>query len=156
MADALAVIGIVGSIASIIDILGKTIAAIRKIQSEWQEADLTFLCLASEVVALRAALTKIKEWAELDDTEAHHQLTMDLETSLSCCRILVSKLDNELSRFHQTSEHTLDFSSKRKLVLGRQDIEAIEKLIQRQTIALNLLLTACNWYSPLTISPFPD
>ena len=144
MADALAVIGIVGSVASIIDVLGKTIASIRKIQSEWLEADLTFLCLASEVIALRAALAKIKEWAELDNTEAHHQLTMDLETSLSCCSILVSKLDNELSRFHQTSEHRLDFSSKTKLVFGSQSIEGLEKLIQRQTIALNLLLTACD------------
>jgi hypothetical protein len=145
MAEAIAVIGTAGTIANIIDILGKTINTIRELRNGWKEADFTFLCLVSQLGALRAALTKIKEWADVDMADPHHQLLMDLDTSMSCCRILISKIDDRMSELHQSPDETLDFSSKMKIVFGSKSMDDLQKMIERQTNALTLLLTACNW-----------
>jgi len=145
MAEAIAVIGTAGSVANVIDVLSNTIATIRELRNEWKEADLTFLCLVSQLAALRAALTKIKEWADVDIPDLHHQLVMDLDTSMSCCRILISKIEGRISELHQTPDEKLDFSSKMKIVFGSKGMDDLQKSIERQTNALTLLLVACNW-----------
>ncbi len=71
-------IGTVGAIAKIIDVVSKTIGIIRELQNEWKEADLTFLSLAAQLTAFRAALAKIQEWTDNDLGDSHHQLVMDL------------------------------------------------------------------------------
>jgi hypothetical protein len=145
MADPISIIGTFGAVANIIDVVGKTISTIRELRDEWKEADLTFLSLAAQLTALKAALTKIKEWTDNELGESHHQLVMDLDVSMSCCRMLIGKINILLSKLHQTADETLDFSSKVKLVFGSKTIDDVQKLIEQQTSALTLLLTACNW-----------
>lgn len=73
---------------------------------------------------------------------------MDLDDSISCCKILMEKIDAVVSRLHRTpSEGTLLFTSKMKLVFGSTSIDGVQKLIENQTNALTLLLTAVNRYS---------
>ena len=145
MADPISIIGTFGAVANIIDVVGKTISTIRELRDEWKEADLTFLSLAAQLTALKAALTKIKEWTDNELSDAHHQLVMDLDVSMSCCRMLIGKINTLLSKLYQTADETLDFSSKVKLVFGSKNIDDVQKLIEQQTSALTLLLTACNW-----------
>ena len=146
MADPISIIGTVGSLANIIDTISKSISAAHKLQSEWKEADLTFLSLVAQLTALRAALTKIKDWMDQDlDENSHYQLIVDLGISMSCCQKLISKIDTLMSELHQTPDQTLDFSSKVKLIFGNKNIDNVQKLIKHQTSALTLLLTACNW-----------
>ena len=145
MSEAIAVIGTVGAVASIIDILGKTIGAISEVRDEWKEADFTFLCLISQLTALRAALTKIQEWVDTEIADPHHQLVMDLSTSTVSCRVLISKLYGRVSELHQSTNKTLDFSSKIKLIFGSKSMDELQKMIERQTNVLTLLLVACNW-----------
>jgi hypothetical protein len=145
MADPISIIGTFGAAANIVDVIGKTISTIRELRDEWKEADLTFLSLAAQLTALKAALTKIKEWMDNEFGDPHHQLVMDLDVSMSCCRMLIGKIDLLLSKLHHTADETLDFSSKVKLVFGNKNIDDVQKLIEQQTSALTLLLTACNW-----------
>jgi hypothetical protein len=145
MADPISIIGTFGAAANIVDVIGKTISTIRELRDEWKEADLTFLSLAAQLTALKAALTKIKEWTDNEFGDPHHQLVMDLDVSMSCCRMLIGKIDLLLSKLHHTGDETLDFSSKVKLVFGNKNIDDVQKLIEQQTSALTLLLTACNW-----------
>jgi guanine nucleotide-binding protein G(i) subunit alpha len=145
MTEAIAVIGTAASVANIIDVLSSTISTIGELRKQWKEADFTFLCLVSQLTALRAALAKIKEWADVDIADPHHQLVMDLDTSMSCCRILISKIDGRISELHQNPNEKLDFSSKMKIVFGSKSMDDLQKMIERQTNALTLLLTACNW-----------
>ena len=88
----LEIVGAVGAIINIIDGISKTISTIHAIQSKWADADLTVLSLAVQLATLRAALTKIEEWLD-GDAEMHHQLTMDVDTSIAGCHLLMSKLD---------------------------------------------------------------
>ena len=145
MADPITIIGTLGAAANIIDVLSKTINTIREIRNEWNEADVTFLSLVSQLTALRAAMTRIKEWMDAEPDDLHYQLIMDLDVTLSCCRMLTSELNKRISELHQTPNETLEFFSKVKLVFGSKSINYFQKLIEQQTSALNLLLTACNW-----------
>ncbi|KAK4210542.1 G-protein alpha subunit-domain-containing protein [Rhypophila decipiens] len=144
MADPISILGTAGAVANIIDVLGKVITTFAELRSQWQEADLAVLALESELAALNAALTKIKEWAESYSDDPHYQLTMDLDRCVVCCRLLIGKIDAEISKFQKTTENQLDAASKFRLLLKTKDFEHIQQMIGRQTAAVNLLLTACN------------
>lgn len=94
MADPITIIGTVGALANIVDLVSKTIKSMRDLQGRWKQADLTFLSLAAQLTALRAALQKIQQWSvgELAG-DPDYQLIMDLDVSISCCRLLIGKFD---------------------------------------------------------------
>jgi hypothetical protein len=148
MAEAIAVIGTAGALVNIVDVLSKTIKTLNDLHSSWKDADFILLCLVSELGALRTALANIQEWVDTnEDADLHHQLIIDLGNSLSCCRILISKIDGQLSELQQNQDEKLVFTSKLRFLFGSKGMEELQKVIQRQTSALTLLLTACNWYS---------
>ena len=151
MADPVTIIGTAGAAANVISVLTSAIDNSRKFCIEWRDADFIFLNLIAQLTALRAAVEKIQDWI-LSDTEAHHQLIMDLDLSLYCCQILIEKIDSKLSEF-SLNDLRLDRISKIKLLFGGKSMDNIQKMIERQTHALTLLLTACNWYR---ISPISD
>jgi hypothetical protein len=148
MAEVIAVIGTIGAVCNIVDVINKTIALIGNIRSKWNTADLALLSLASQLTALRAALTEIQKWLELNTEDMHHQLTMDLDVSLSCCRLLASELETFFTRLNTNDTSTmfpLSVSGKMKIVASGQSADDIQKLIEQQISSLTLLLTACNW-----------
>jgi hypothetical protein len=145
MAEALAVIGAVGAVCNIVDVISKTITLIGDVQSRWKLADLALMSLASQLTALRAALTEIEKWLRANSQEMHHQLVMDLDVSLSCCHALAAELEKFFTRLNTSPAHPLSASGKMKIVIGGQSANDIQKFIEHQTSALTLLLTACNW-----------
>lgn len=145
MAEALAVLGGLGSIFSIVDGISKVIGMISDLRTKWDDADLTLLSLASQLTALRAASAKIQEWIDQDLQDAHHQLVMDLDVSVSCCRLLICKIESFFTDLAQLTEKPLDLRNKFKVVFGSAGPESVQRLVERQTSALTLLLTACNW-----------
>lgn len=145
MAEALAVIGTAGTVANIIDIVVRTIVAINDLRSAWTEADLTLLCLGTELGALRSALARIQDWVCTDDAALHHLFVMDLDNSVACCRLIMSKIDCEISKLKHCPDGSLSLTGKARFVFGKKGMEELESLVQRQTSALMLLLTACNW-----------
>lgn len=137
--------GGVGSIFSIVNGISKVVCTIQELQVKWGEADLTLLSLASQLIALRAASTKIQEWMDQDLQDTHHQLVMDLDVSISCCKLLMKKIESFFTDLAQLTEKPLDFREKFRIVFGSSGPESVQKLIQHQTSSLMLLLTACNW-----------
>jgi hypothetical protein len=144
MAEALAV-GSVGAICSLVAGIGKVILLITDISAKWEDADLTLLSMASQLTALRAATTKIQEWTEGGLQNAHHQLIMDLDISIKCCQLLISKTEGFFAELADLTDKPLDLRQKFKVVFGSAGPENVQKLIERQTSALTLLLIACNW-----------
>lgn len=145
MADPISIIGTAGAVANIIDVLAKTIGTIHEVHQQWKNADFTFIDLIAQLTALKAALTKIQEWADTDLADQHHQLVMDLDVSVTCCRMLVGEVGAQINDLHSTSKGSLDQGSRIKLVFGNSKMEDLQKMIERQTNALTLLLSACNW-----------
>ncbi|PVI03867.1 hypothetical protein DM02DRAFT_625395 [Periconia macrospinosa] len=144
MADPLTIIGSAGAICNIVDVLGKTISNLNDLRSRWENSDIILLGLTSQLVSLRAALEKIQVWNASDEPHAHHQLVMDLDVSISCCKLLLTKLDDFVTSLNQPASKPLDMTGKAKVVFGISRLDEIQKLLERQTNALVLLLTACN------------
>lgn len=144
MPDPITIIGATGAVANIIDVIGKTINGLRELHSRWKEVDFTFINLIAQLTALKAAVNKIQEWMESDVVEPHHQLVMDLEASISCCRMLIDKIDSQVSELRQKADYTLEFQSKMTLIMKSGILEELQKMVERQTNALTLLLSACN------------
>jgi hypothetical protein len=146
MADPITIIGTVGAVANIIELVSKTINSIHDLRGKWKEADLAFLSLASQLTTLRAALTKIQEWSD-DELSAYsdYQLIMDLDLSISCCRLLVCKLDDFFSKLDQSTNKPFDIAGKVKFVFGTKKLEDVQKMVERQISVLTLLLTSCQW-----------
>ena len=145
MAETIAVIGTAASILSLLETLGTVIASINKLRHKWKGADLIHHCLVSQLIALKAALQNIREWAD-DIADTDHQLVMDLDDSLVCCKRLISEIERGISKLHQTRYHVLTLNSKMKIVFGNRSLDDLQKMIGRQTSALNLVLTAYSWY----------
>ena len=130
---------------TIVEVIARSVTTIRKLATEYKEADLSVLSLITQLSALGSALSKIAEWVRADDVEQHHQFVMDLDLSLSCCEVLLTKLDGHLSELHQNPDGTLDIPSRLRLIFQSSSVEQLEKMIERQTSALALLLQAINW-----------
>lgn len=143
--DPCTILGAAGALANVIDVLGKTLRGINDLRCQWRDADLSVLTLESQLSALGTALVRIKQWTEASDGEIHHQLVMDLDSSVACCRLLVNKIDAEVSQFRY-SNNMLLASSRFKLLLKTKDFEKVQVMLERQTGALGLLLMACNTY----------
>jgi guanine nucleotide-binding protein G(i) subunit alpha len=157
MADPVSVIGAAGSILGILEVLCKSISTLHELHSRWKEAEFTFINLVSQLTALKAALYKLQEWIDSDIADLHHQLVIDLDVSITCCRMLVGKIDTHLSEMNQGAvfpgaRNTLGVESKIKLVFKSGELEDLQKMLERQTNALTLLLTACNWCAPAPTS----
>jgi len=145
MAEALAIIGSLGAICNLVDVIGKVVSLINDLVSKWEDAELTLLSMASQLIALRAASTKIREWMERGLGDAHHQLIMDLDVSIKCCQLLINKIESFFLELDASSGKSLEVRQKFKIIFGSAGPENIQKMIERQTSALTLLLTACNW-----------
>jgi hypothetical protein len=145
MADALTIIGTAASVVQIVEVLAKTLSRLSELNERWRQADCTFINLIAQLSALKAALNKIQEWMDADIDETHHQLVMDLGLSIECCRVLIDKMDSEVSGLHRSADNGLNSQGKIKLMIKNGKLEELQKMVERQTNALTLLLTVCNW-----------
>lgn len=146
MAEVLAVIGSIGAIANIIDATSKIITTISDVRGHWKNADLTLLSLASQLTAIRAALRRIHEWLDSESANAHHQLIMDLDETLSFCEVLVAKIDSLFIGWRGLIHDPTSMTTRWKVTFGNKGLDNVLLLMGRQIDALTLLLTACRWY----------
>lgn len=145
MAEVVAVLGSIGAIVNIIDAASKVISTIHSLQTQWKDADLTVLSLASQLSAFRAALRRIQEWLDSEVPAAHHQLVMDLDETLSFCNILIVKIEALSADWKSLLGDPTAIAGRWKVTVAAKGLENVLVLVERQTNALVLLLTACNW-----------
>jgi hypothetical protein len=133
-----------GAVANIVAILGRSLVVVAELRSEWTDADLAILSFETQLATLRTALTKVMEWVENHYSEdPHHQLVMDLDRCVACCRLLISKVDGDIQPF-QNNPTPMDRRKKFKMLLKTKHFKTTQRMIEQQTNALTLLLTACN------------
>ncbi|KAL2825417.1 hypothetical protein BDW59DRAFT_72450 [Aspergillus cavernicola] len=145
MADPISIIGTIGALSNIADMVDKALVGIEALWHAWKEADLFFLSLVSQLIALRAALIKNTRAGWESHESSHYQLVMDLDVSISCCDKLVSKVEEFVSALCYADGESLDFRDRIMFLSGSKDLDNVQRWIQQQTSALNLLLAACNW-----------
>ncbi|KAI3324917.1 hypothetical protein HD806DRAFT_459093 [Xylariaceae sp. AK1471] len=146
MADPLSVIGAAGAVANIIDVVCKTISTIRDLHERWQDAEFNMLNVASQLVPFKNSLVWIQEWLETSSTnDPHHQFTMDLDITLQCCQLLVNKIESYTDDLSMDADGqpSLEARSKMRAAKNSKTLDELQKMIDRQTNALSLLLLAC-------------
>ncbi|KAH7073815.1 hypothetical protein BKA63DRAFT_604128 [Paraphoma chrysanthemicola] len=144
MAEVLAVVGAIGAIANIIDATSKVISILSGIKARWKDADITMLSLASQLFAFRAALRKIQVWVDRERMQPHHQLIMDLDETLAFCEILIGRIEAIFEDWEQLLDKPAAAMTRWKVTFGEKGVDNVLVLVERQTSALTLLLTACN------------
>ena len=64
---------------------------------------------------------------------------------MTCCMMLVERLESHLTQIDCEEDGRLSNKGRIKPILVSKPMEELQKMIERQTNALTLLLTACNW-----------
>ena len=144
--DPVSIVGLAGSVFGIVDIVSRSISSLLKLQERWKAAQFTVSLLVGHLTTLRAVLNQIAEWISTSPTQLHHQLVIDLTGSLDCCKILILFIDGHVSRLKWDETSNLTLESRVKVVLEDQSVKDCVSHLNTQCIALNLLLTALNWF----------
>ena len=85
-------------------------------------------------------------WIDEDLKDSYHQLVIDLGVSISCCKLLLGRINDMIDELNEGDDGDLGRISKLRLAFSSNNIDRIQKALEQQTAALTLLLTACNWY----------
>lgn len=146
--EALTILGAASSVISVLDVATRCIHSLRAFKQHWDDTDMTVTLLIGQISTLKAALSQISEWMSTSTGAApqHHQLIMDLEVSLHSCRLLIAFIDDHLSSLILDHHNELMFKSRARAMLQDRGIKDCVNHLNNQTAALNLLLTALNWY----------
>ena len=147
MDDSMTSIGSAALVTGIVEVLAKSIGKLHKLHNRWKQADLMFMNLIAQLTALKAALVNLEEWlntGEREGPDPHHQLIMDMELMIKCCKTLAHKIETQVSELYLNADQVLDFESKVRLMLKNSTLRNLQKMVDRQTNALTTLLTVCN------------
>ena len=146
--EPVSIVGLAGAVVGIANVLGQSMLLLNNLRARFKEANLTVTLLIGQLNAVKAALKQIQLWLleSSDEDSNYFQLSLDLESSLSSCGILVGLIDDQLSKLEWDGNDILKFESRARIVLEdtrtRECLDYLGHLIS----SLNLLLLAFNWY----------
>ena len=145
--EAISVIGLAGSVVGIVDVMTKSIIALKNLQTKWQVADWTVTSIIGHLTTLKAALNQISQWisSDLAAEPQHYQLVLDLGDALHSCKALILYIDSHLCKFEWNNDDSLTFHSRLRAVLNDGGVKECVNHLNNQSNALNLLLTAMSW-----------
>ena len=146
--EPVSVIGLVGAVVGIVNVVGHSAVLLSNLRARLRAADLTVTLLTGQLNAVKAALEQIQLWLEesSDEDSNHFQLSLDLESSLSSCRILVGLIDDQLSKLEWDENDVLKFESRARIVLEDGRTKECLNFLGHLISSLNLLLIAFKWY----------
>ncbi|KAK5689563.1 Guanine nucleotide-binding protein alpha-2 subunit [Elasticomyces elasticus] len=118
------------TVANVIDMLDQTADRIHTVRQFRRDADFTLLNVASQLTAFKAALGMIQEWADADAVEPYHQLRMDLDLCLTCCRMLVAKLDQVTEKMQSRTDPAVVELVVGSELLALEDLQKLKELLE--------------------------
>lgn len=150
--DPASAIGIASAVLSVANLLAKNITALSDLQSRYGAADLKISLLIGQLSTIKAALNQIAKLLEGNRSIRDNELISDFSLSLECVEAVVVILDDKVSRAQRNSANTLSFRNKAKFMWDEKTMDDYLNLLNNQIHALNLLLTALQWF--VWIDPF--
>ena len=146
--EPLSILGAAGSIFSIIDVASRCISSLYALQQRWKDADIVVALMMGQISTLKAALQQISEWINSDAEilSSNYQLLMDLELALHSSRLSITFIDDHVSTLMTNEYNEMTFRSKARAMAQDKMVQECTTHINNQTVALNLLLSALNWY----------
>lgn len=146
--EPVSVIGLVGAVVGIVNVVGHSVVLLSNLGARLKAADLTVTSLIGQLNAVKAALRQIQLWLEEGSGEDpnHFQLSLDLESSLSSCGILVGLIDDQLSKLEWDENDVLKFESRARIILEDARTKECLNYLNHLISSLSLLLIAFKWY----------
>ena len=144
--------GAASSIVSIIDIASRCISSLHALQQRWKDADMTVALMMGQISTLKAALEQISQWMHIDANRLllRSQLIMDLELALHSSQLSITFIRDHVTALMRDEYNELTFKSKARSMAQDNMVQQCVKHLNNQTVALNLLLTAFNWYEHIS------
>ena len=145
--EALALIGLIASVASIGDVVTKVIRTLCHVQTKYKSADLTVSLIIGQLSTLNAAFNQISEWmsTSLRDAPHNEQLIDDLTVAVDSCKMLMLVLDQRFSNLDKGDNGKLSTTGNAVFLWREGDLKEYLSHLGNQIAALNLLLTALQW-----------
>lgn len=150
--DPASVIGLVGAVINIAEVIAKSVTSLRSLQSKYQHADFRLSALISQLLTIKAALGHVADFINspninfLEQGEYSHQFSEDLRVSLYGCEAMVYALDGRLANLQRDETNGLTKGSKFNLAWEDSTIDGCLTMLNNQTSALQLLLTSLQWW----------
>ena len=141
-------IGIVGSIAGVLDIATRSISKLSLLRSRYRQANLFVSTLLGQLCTVQASLEQLKR---LQQSAGFHraldsqELRTAFKVSLEGCDILLISLEEQLDQLSKNEEGNLYSRSKLVFMWHDQEVKDYLDLLDRQINTLNLLLQATQW-----------
>ncbi|KIW91707.1 uncharacterized protein Z519_07675 [Cladophialophora bantiana CBS 173.52] len=142
-------LSVVAGVASIVSVIGKSVATLTQLRQRYREAELNINLLTGHLRTVRTALLQVQNWAEcLPGDSQHYQLMIDLGDAITHCKLLVEYIDSQISKFQWSDEELLRVGSKVLYLLEDQATKDCLTRLDHQINALNLCLTASQCRTP--------
>lgn len=149
--DPASIIGLVGAIVGIADVIVKSVNALKQFQDDYEGADFRVGALIAQLLTIKAALGNVAEMIN----EASSSITVpspfsrqfieDLRMSLYGCEAMVCALDSKLSNLRRNEHNGLSASSRFHMAMQDSTLDEYLVMLNNQTSALQLLLTTLHW-----------
>jgi len=153
--DPVSILGAAASAVTITQLCTEGLNALLLFQKRYKNADLTVRLLITQLSTLRTALSQISEWVESRVHDALTHVLSDLTTSLDGCRFLIETLNDRLSRLEYNRHKALSMRRKAQTIWGEKERSDFLSLLSHNIAALQLLLTAMQWYDYAENAPEP-
>ena len=146
--DPVSLIGLVGSIVGIGDVVARTVRSISLLQTKFQDVNLHVSLLSGQLSTLDAALRQISDWISgLQGAQQHRQFVEELTVAFEGCQLLVNKLDERVAKLQRSGDDELRFTGKVTFLWEELEIKEYLNLLSNQIAAFNLLLCARQWWA---------
>ena len=132
------------AVAKTVDLLAKSIKLVSDLRSQWKTADLEVATFETQLIAVSAALVKIRDWLNRS-RDARDEFLTDVGRCVGYCELLVRIIDKQVSKLQRVDANDkLDTHARVRLLFKAKDMSDAQKMLERVTSALTLLLAACN------------
>ena len=146
--ELLTILGAASSIVSVIEVASRCISSLYVLRQRWKDADMAVTLMMGQISTVKAALEQTSQWMEncANTLPPHCQLLIDLDLALHSSRISIKFIDDHVTNFMRNEYNKLTTKSKTRALAQDTTVQDCAKHLSNQTVALNILLIALNWY----------
>ncbi|KAF2231074.1 hypothetical protein EV356DRAFT_472529 [Viridothelium virens] len=144
MMDPASIVGIIGSVVGIADIVTRSIRRLSTLKTKFRDVPFLVTTLTGQLCTVQAALDQLSVWAARDLTTdtRYRKLATQVGDALDCFDPLIKALESRLDRIEGIGEGQVDLSRKVSFLWTEKELVDYLSLLDRQVNALTLLLQA--------------
>lgn len=145
--DPISIVGLIGSVVSILDVVAKGIQKLTDLKRRHHDAPAQISTLIGQLYVIQAAITTLDSYKSsiLAQSTRYQELALQLDSALDCFRPLMESLNQYLYDLEMQTAGVVNEKSKLLYLWNERDIETYLGLLDRQVNALNLFLNAVQW-----------